>query len=93
MLPQYIINVPHLLEHEQDGLSRATVISLAGSLTSLCFGPTMVKDDIAAVAARHQRIAGGQGRTPLGAQQAPWDKDHPFVIACELCVSHPTLPT
>ena len=53
----------------------------------------MVKDDIAAVAARHQRIAGGQGRTPLGAQQAPWDKDHPFVIACELCVSHPTLPT
>ena len=66
MFPQYIINVPHLLEHEQDGLSRATVTSLAGSLTSLCFGPTMVKDDIAAVAARHQRAAGDQERTALG---------------------------
>jgi Leucine-rich repeat (LRR) protein len=67
--PQYIINMSHLLEYEQrGGLSRATFLSLVGSLTSLCFGPinTMARDDIKPVAERFKRqIADEDAVSPM----------------------------
>jgi hypothetical protein len=46
--PQYIINMSHLLEHEQDRLGWATTLSLVGSLGSLAKGLILpaVDDDI-----------------------------------------------
>jgi hypothetical protein len=78
--PQYVINMSHLLEYEQAGLSTGTVLSLVASLSSLCFGPihTMVKDDIKAVVAKHKRPADGEagqgGGSPhlLSRRQVSW---------------------